>query len=415
MKKFALIFLTLCICLTGCQTPQNATPKKTSQFESKIETLNGLEYHTTISEPGTLQITKKVPSANFGTESLDTFPTLEASGGIEIDVRHMDLSKAQLENRLSDLMVTTFDDGTQWPSTLPKVFDLEKIKAYGMDPGLGIRALHKAGITGKSVGVAIIDQGLLVDHVEYKGQLRLYEEIHCSDDVAQMHGAAVASIAVGKNVGVAPGADLYYIGETHCTKENDRLIWDYSYIAQSIERLLEINAQLPADKKIRVLSISLGFNPYTKGYAEVMAALTKAANENIYPIYVESNNLLGIGRNPLKDPNDITAYQKGLFWKNASLNDYASLKSYLAPMDSRCIASPTGEKDYVYYANGGMSWSIPYLAGLYALACEVKPALTPAEFEQTLLSTRTPIQLGEKEFTYLINPTGIIDALKEPK
>ena len=50
-----------------------------------------------------------------------------------------------------------------------------------------------------------------MDHVEYRDRLRLYEEIHCSDRVAQMHGAAVASIAVGKTVGVAPEAELYFI------------------------------------------------------------------------------------------------------------------------------------------------------------------------------------------------------------
>ena len=42
-------------------------------------------------------------------------------------------------------------------------------------------------------------------------------------------------------------------------------------------------------------------------------------------------------------------------------------------MDSRCTASPTGINDYVYYREGGMSWTVPYLAGLYALACQVNP------------------------------------------
>lgn len=413
MKKFALIFLTLCICLSGCQKEEPPAENKVSQFESKIETEKGIEYRTSISKPGTLEITQTTPPANYEVKVMAALPSLEESGGPDIDVRHMDLSKSNLDNRLSDLLVTTFDDGTKWPSALPKDFDIQKIKTYGMDPGLGVREIHQEGITGKNIGVAIIDQALLINHIEYKDQLKLYEEIHCSDRAAQMHGAAVASIAVGKNVGVAPGADLYYLAQTHVTKENDKLIWDYSYIAKSIERIIEINTQLPDGKKIRVISISLGFNSNTKGFAEVMAAVKKAASENIYTIYVDSTYLLGIGRNPLKDPNDLESYQKGLFWKNAPLNDYASLKSFMAPMDSRCVASPTGQSDYVHYANGGMSWSIPYLAGVYALACEAKPTLTPAEFEQTILSTRTSIQLGKNEYVYLINPKGIIDALKK--
>lgn len=51
----------------------------------------------------------------------------------------------------------------------------------GKNPGLGIRKLHKEGITGKGIGIAIIDQALLIDHVEYKEQLKMYEEIHCAD------------------------------------------------------------------------------------------------------------------------------------------------------------------------------------------------------------------------------------------
>lgn len=75
----------------------------------------------------------------------------------------------------------------------------------GKNPGLEIRELHKLGITGKGIGIGVIDQALLVDHVEYKEQLKLYEEIHSIDENAVMHGPADgASIAVGKSVGVAP-------------------------------------------------------------------------------------------------------------------------------------------------------------------------------------------------------------------
>jgi subtilisin family serine protease len=89
----------------------------------------------------------------------------------------------------------------------------------GKNPGLDIRQLHEQGITGRGVGIAIIDQTLLVDHQEYVNQLRLYEE---GSDIqggwlqTQMHGPAVASIAVGKTTGVAPEADLFYIATSMC-------------------------------------------------------------------------------------------------------------------------------------------------------------------------------------------------------
>jgi hypothetical protein len=105
---------------------------------------------------------------------------------------------------------------TIWPARLPEGFDVARVMDLGKNPGLGLRALHARGITGAGVGIGIIDQALLVQHVEYKKQLRLYEEIHWLEGSdAQMHGPAVASIAVGKGVGVAPEADLHYIAEWH--------------------------------------------------------------------------------------------------------------------------------------------------------------------------------------------------------
>lgn len=97
-----------------------------------------------------------------------------------------------------------------------------------------MRELHALGITGKGVSIGIIDLTLLVDHREYAGRLRLYEEIHTlrgSEGVpadtgeAQMHGPAVASIAAGITVGVAPDADLYYIA-CNVTTRKDMLDWD---------------------------------------------------------------------------------------------------------------------------------------------------------------------------------------------
>lgn len=95
-------------------------------------------------------------------------------------------------------------------------FDPSRQLELRKDPGLGVRRLHERGIDGHGISIGIIDQPLLVDHVEYRDRLRSYEEIHSPAGApAQMHGPAVASIAVGRTVGVAPGADVYYIAEQH--------------------------------------------------------------------------------------------------------------------------------------------------------------------------------------------------------
>jgi len=44
-----------------------------------------------------------------------------------------------------------------------------------------------------------------------------------------------------------------------------------------------------------------------------------------------------------------------------------------------------GQNSYVYWGRGGLSWSIPYAAGVLALGWEVRPDLTPEEMRDLLL------------------------------
>jgi hypothetical protein len=235
---------------------------------------------------------------------------------------------------------------------------------------------------------------LLVNHIEYKEQLKLYEEIHWGNyPWAEMHGPAVASIAVGKNVGVAPGSDLYFIscwmGEND---KNGKFEYNLDYVSQSIDRIIEINSMLKKENKIRVISISLGINNKMKGYKNVIKAINRAKKVNITTLYVGSKDFLGLGRDPVSDPNVKESYEKGLFWKEYRIKS----NNILIPMDSRCFASPTGENDYVFNRSGGMSWTVPYIAGVFALACQKNDAISFDEFwQKTIESSEALIINGE--------------------
>ena len=97
---------------------------------------------------------------------------------------------------------------------MPPNYDPKAVLEWGKYPGLKVRQLHEKGIIGKGVHVAIIDQPLLLDHVEYKDQLVSYKEIETGKTGPQMHGPAVASILVGKKCGVAPGSPASFLGGT---------------------------------------------------------------------------------------------------------------------------------------------------------------------------------------------------------
>ncbi|GAF73964.1 unnamed protein product, partial [marine sediment metagenome] len=307
----------------------------------------------------------------------------------KVDLRSYDLTKLNLTNSLNDLLYASFDDKTIWPAPkhMPKNFNWKKIMEIGKNPGLGIRSLHKRGITGRGVSIAIIDQALLTEHQEYVDRLKLYEKISPNPgEESTMHGAAVASIAVGKTVGVAPEADLYYIAsrtvDWQQRRGNGKTPWNFTYYAQAVERVLEINKSLPEKRKIRVISMQIGWNENQKGYEEIMNAVEKAKTEGILVICssverIHGFKFHGLGRFPLADPDIFESYEPGLFWAKGFYEGKRTSDRLLIPMDSRTTASFTGKDEYVFYREGGWSWSIPYIAGVYTLAVQVDPEITP--------------------------------------
>lgn len=113
------------------------------------------------------------------------------------------------EYRGEDIVTFTFNEGTVLEGNEALA---AKTLEDGKNPGLGIRALHERGITGKGVNVAIIDQHLLLDHPEFSGKIAAYLDTGCNmpSSTGSMHAPAVTSILVGESVGVAPGARVYY-------------------------------------------------------------------------------------------------------------------------------------------------------------------------------------------------------------
>jgi subtilisin family serine protease len=347
----------------------------------------------------------------------------------QIDFRSSDLVDLDLSRSMDILKLADFDSQTQWPPSnqLPASFSVQQTMDMGKDPGLGMRELHEKGITGRGVGIAIIDQTLLVDHQEYVKQLRVYEE---GDDITDgwlgtsMHGPAVASIAVGKTVGVAPEADLYFIAKGNCGVDaTASSSFDFSCLAKGVLRIIAINQGLPEHRKIRVLSLSIGWSAQQKGYPEMTDAVNKASAAGIFVISSSISQTYGfkfhgMGRDSQVDPNLFNSYLPGSWWAQQFYDGKTTLnQTLLVPMDARTTASPTGIHDYVFYGEGGWSWSIPYLAGMYALACQVDPGITPQRFWSTALQTGRTIRVEHngKQYSFgvILDPQALIIALQK--
>ncbi len=125
----------------------------------------------------------------------------------------------------------------------------------------------------------------------------------------------------------------------------------------------------------------------------------------------------GLGRSPLADPDVAASYEPGSWWaEQFRAGRQRPLNALLVPMDSRTAASPHSPSEYVFYRHGGWSWSIPYIAGLYALAAQTDPAITPERFWDLALATgdtiRVPGSEGDVALGPIVNAPALIEAVR---
>ena len=412
-KKFLIILFAAAVLLTGSFLAWYLTGGFMRPVTGQIAEQ---DYRT-----GTKKLYRREEYGPWDRGVLSELPEEDVNMGL--DIRSYDVSGFDLRDKGDILSAVTFDTDTVWPEKLPEGFSPDQILETGKDPGLGIRALHEQRITGKGVSIAIVDQALNPEHTEYADNLMSYELLHCCDDGAQMHGSAVTSIAVGKNCGVAPDADVYYIASTFGRYGAGGMKMNLNYMADSIDRVLEINTYLPAEKKIRVISISRGFS-VEKGSDEVRAAIERAKEAGVFVITTSTEDnygftLMGLGKELTTDPNDISSYGPGHFWSDSFYSGYMPDASHmlLVPMDARTYASWNGVDGYEFGASGGLSWSVPWLAGLYALCIQADDDLTPELFIEKAFETGTiqtiEYQGKSSEFGTIIDPTALIEELKK--
>lgn len=142
MKEVSLLSCALVLCLSTCRAPESRFPQIERHPDPWIWDRGSLAVLPT-HDPGSLE-------------------------PLQVDLRSYDLSTLDLSTSVDDLLQADFDSRTVWPppSRLPPGFDPEQIMELGKSPGLDLRQLHAQGITGRGVGIAVVDAPLLVDHRE---------------------------------------------------------------------------------------------------------------------------------------------------------------------------------------------------------------------------------------------------------
>jgi len=310
---------------------------------------------------------------------------------------NMSLVNLNLKGHAKLLEKMPFDSRTEWPGPdkLPDGFEPGRLLEEGKNPGLGVRRLHEQGIDGRGVGIAIIDQPLLRNHIEYINRIAKYEAIDVQDIPVQMHGPPVASIAVGKTCGIAPKASLYYFAVPMWKPDNQ----PYCDI---IDKVIKLNEDLSISEKIRVVSISTGMFSRQANFDRWKESLKKADQHGILVVTC-AQDLISYGlltRIPGEDPDDPANYRSGKYGVRPG--------ALLVPVNNRTTASHNGPDVYTYWREAGISWAAPYLAGLAVLAHQLKPEIEPEKIIELWNQTATQTDAG-----LVVNPIGFIKAVRE--
>ena len=306
--------------------------------------------------------------------------------------------------------------------------------------------------TGKGSVIAIVDQPLWLGHTGYNKAIEAYTRIGDQGNYDwSTHGSSVVSIAVDRNIGVAPDALVYY-----CSLKNDprfiscrdlfndvplhlgsvlgylsevqkcgkdlslqvRKFCSHSFIAL----LDHIKSKIESGEHIDAVSMSIGFPRRTR-----LKEIKKEHDKNLQlpsaywdimngfvDVYAERIQWFGDNNIPLFCPQNVpSAFFFGMngpaTWMNKSAWSLAQDKLVGVPVEDRLVARfREGEMfqrhpetqdavpcevaeinggDYYRCLGSGISWGIPFVAGMFALAREADRNITVDQFLPYVRST----------------------------
>ena len=379
LKIFVSLF-TLIIILTGCSTTKEI-----------VEPIDPYE-QTEPTEPGTIIL-----------EPYDEIlRQLVISGEGEVFERS--------EYTPEDIYTYIFDDTIVFKGSENIT---SEILENGKDPGLGVRKLHQQGITGKNVNIAIIDQHLLISHPEYADRIVAYYDAGCNkpEDQGSYHGATVVGVLGGKTVGVAPEVNIYYAAAPSWE-------FDAKYFADSLHWIIDQNKNLPESEKIRLVSVSSApesLNDWYKNGELWEEAVQAAQKDGIMVIDCRTDRETSFAFPSYWDVDDIDNVEKSSPGYPTDRNEDYNRDYYkgriFAPASYRTFAQELkeGEYKYRYEGQGGLSWAVPYVAGVLALGWQVNPKLDPATMKELLFQS----SWLNKEGVPFINPPAFIEAVRQ--
>ena len=294
-------------------------------------------------------------------------------------------------------------DNTTFNGPLPRGYDPEALLEWGKDPGLNVDILHAHGFTGKGAVIAYIDQPV-APHEEYDRETVHIENPPELDN--SFHGPAVLSLLAGETIGVAPEAEVYYVSAISGDGASQL------HEADALYRVIAINETLPEGEKITMVGFSDNISSGEPYEEEFRRAAQACKDAGIMVWFCGENGAVTFL--PYADKNDPD---------NLVLDQWGGGLPSLAyvPSSGRTVAATLRDTNYIYFPTGGLSWTMPYTLGLYAIAVSIDPSLDQEALRTLIRSTayigtRKTLPgdaLSRTEEIRIVNPVGFVAAVLE--
>lgn len=342
-----------------------------------------------IKEPATID-TATISTEIFAPLEISrSYPVVEAVGNIQPFGNYYYNQQAVVNGDLTNSRLLAYSlnisNRTHYTS-IPDGFDKDALIEWGKYPGLNIDILHEHGFTGKGATIAYVDQPIVV-HEQY-ADINLHYTNNTSSNNS-MHGPMVLSLLAGKDTGTAPEAEVYYYAMASWETNQERH-------AECLYQIIEQNNSLPDGEKITMVGFSDNIDS-SEANPEALREAVKACEDAGVMVFFCGDYSCG-NFLPMSDRNDPQNVVP-VGWGGGNV---------VVPSSGRTGAGFEAADNYYYWAQGGLSWTMPYVLGLYSIVNEIDPSLTKDDLLTMLSETAT-----EANGISIINPVEFVSSALE--
>jgi len=293
-----------------------------------------------------------------------------------LDLSDKDLSSVSLEV----LSRVSFSSTTIWPtqSKLPKCFNPQEILKQATTTNEDVKNLHKKGITGEGITIAVIDNRFQGEnHIEFENA----NLIKCTLSSAKIvdyhfHMEDVLAKLCGKNLGIAPNSKVLYY---EVSDEEDCSL-------DVLNALKDIKTRILNGEQIRIINYSYSLtdedNPfkYQQECINLVQEL-KQLNCEIIDSTRFGEQFFCCGTTFLNVEDKIACYTPASFVKGKTYESKVKNKVNIL-CSGRTIPEFCTPSGYKYEPIDCFSWTIPQCVGYYALCLQINPNLTYGHFTE---------------------------------